>query len=224
MVHAFQTVLRRSFAAIPYDNAETPQLVAGKESVLVGQVVTDEDRQGPGKGSARVEQVDRSALAGPGPDQFGDVFPVLDLQHVTRRKIVREGSGGLFALRTDPVMQGSAVGLGLVKQVVVAREGLQVGGHFERERRVLQQDRTIRRDHVGAVRAGKMDRQGAEVVNKLPHRPPADQRQRLIQSVCQGLKPHAEIGWHGNAPRAGRNLDQRAVEIHKQGDALPGQQ
>ena len=224
MVHAFQTVLRRSFAAVPYDNAETTQLVAGDKAVFVGQVVADEDRQGSGKGRAGVEQVDRRALAGPGADQFGDAFPVLDLQRMALRKIVREGSGGLFALRAGPVMQRGAMGLGLVEQAMVAREGLQVGGHLQRERRVLQQDRAAGRDDVRAVRAGKMDRQGAEVVKQFPYRPPADQRQRLTQPVCKRLKARAEIGWHGNAPRAGRNLDQRAVEIHIEGDALPGQQ
>lgn len=224
MVHAFQTVLRRSFAAIPYDNAETPQLVAGKESVLVGQVVTDEDRQGSGKGRAGVEQVDRSALAGPGPDQFGDAFPVLDLERVALRKVVREGSGGLLALRAGAVMQGGTVGLGFVEQAVVAREGLQVGGYFARERLVLQQDRAVGGNNVRAVRASQMDRQGPEMVNQLPHRPSADQRQRLIQSVGQPLKPRPEIVRHRNAPGAGRDLDQRAVEIHVQGDALPDQQ
>ena len=125
---------RLSVARFAYKNSKAAKRAACSKSVFVRHIVSDEDRDRSFKQFMLHECANGGAFVGTFVDKLHDAFASLEREVMFSCNAISEFMGGMARLRILAVVQRSAMGLGLIAQMVFFSERLQVCNCRSRQR------------------------------------------------------------------------------------------
>lgn len=123
--HAAEVIPGTVAVALAHGNAKTSAFDCGPHSVLVSDVVTEENRDRPDKWRLRHEGLDRRGFARSWKYQFSHAFAVLYFEAELPRNLGGKCIDLILARGVGPVMQRTAVAFRFVAKFVCLRKDAQ---------------------------------------------------------------------------------------------------
>lgn len=144
-----------------HGNAKAAAPVAGIKPVFIGHIIADEHGQGSAERGAFGEQIDRAAPVRARPDQFDHTLARFCGEPMFFRKPGGVSMRFVFQIRSGAVVQGTAMGLSLLKQATCCCKADKRLGNGGRQRLTIAQSRSAGGAHIASMRSSKVQLQRA---------------------------------------------------------------